>query len=308
MRKISIILILSLLAAVVMPIPAKTKWYKRTSLGTYVDTVLLKVFYVKNYKETLEDQDMKEDICRLSIGTENVVFDYAYGDFFMTNTPPELTANANNPEDSFEIVQKYTTQASRKYIGRKGRKQYLKNYPEKGLLRVYTGIFNNGMYIYEESIPTQDWQLEEGDSVVCGYTCNKATTTFQGRTWNVWYTLDIPYSEGPWKLGGLPGLILKVTDTTGEFDFTAISIQEEKRKEKDYCLINILDTRLIKITPSRYEQMLRMMYDDEVAFNIHLYGAEHANKMHEFMYGKGIPLKTEHKTPCLIEYYGKEKE
>ena len=33
--------------------------------------------------------------------------------------------------------------------------------------------------------------------------CKKATTNFRGRYWEVWYTEDIPISQGPWKLCGI---------------------------------------------------------------------------------------------------------
>ena len=57
--------------------------------------------------------------------------------------------------------------------------------------------------------PVMAWTVEM-DSVktVAGYECHLATTHFRGRDWRVWFTLDIPLSLGPWKLSGLPGLIL----------------------------------------------------------------------------------------------------
>jgi hypothetical protein len=39
--------------------------------------------------------------------------------------------------------------------------------------------------------------------------CKKATTNFRGRYWEAWYTEEIPIGQGPWKLCGLPGMILK---------------------------------------------------------------------------------------------------
>ena len=63
------------------------------------------------------------------------------------------------------------------------------------------------------------WKLEDGDTTIVEYACHKATTHFKGRTWHVWYAPDIPISEGPWKLSGLPGLILAAKDSEGLFSF-----------------------------------------------------------------------------------------
>ncbi|HIR32843.1 MAG TPA: GLPGLI family protein, partial [Candidatus Coprenecus merdigallinarum] len=57
-----------------------------------------------------------------------------------------------------------------------------------------------------------------------GYNCQRATGTFRGREWQVWFTYDIPYNYGPWKLGGLPGLILKAEDSSGTFVWEAVSL------------------------------------------------------------------------------------
>ena len=79
----------------------------------------------------------------------------------------------------------------------------------EGKVSVYTSIFGS-KYLVEEDIPVMDWEIAE-DSVqtILGYECHKATTAFRGRVWTVWYAEDIPVSLGPWKLNGLPGMILQ---------------------------------------------------------------------------------------------------
>jgi Protein of unknown function (Porph_ging). len=77
------------------------------------------------------------------------------------------------------------------------------------------------------------WEILPDSKVVLGYSCRKATCVFKGRTWNAWFTTDIPYSEGPWKFCGLPGLILQVEDERGWFSFICNAISNSKRGYSD---------------------------------------------------------------------------
>ena len=52
-----------------------------------------------------------------------------------------------------------------------------------------------------------------------------ATTDFRGRHWTAWFATDIPVSDGPWKLGGLPGLILEAYDKGHQYTFTAVGLE-----------------------------------------------------------------------------------
>lgn len=77
-----------------------------------------------------------------------------------------------------------------------------------------------------EIITPQEWTITEDTLTVLGYTCQKATAMFRGRNYSAWFTLDIPIEEGPWKLYGLPGMILKAEDAEGIFRFQAIGITQ----------------------------------------------------------------------------------
>ena len=81
-----------------------------------------------------------------------------------------------------------------------------------------------------ENIAPQDWQISTDTASVLGYLCTKATTTFRGRDYVAWFTQEIPINEGPWKLYGLPGLILKAEDTAGLFRFEAIGLTQPNDK------------------------------------------------------------------------------
>lgn len=57
------------------------------------------------------------------------------------------------------------------------------------------------------------WKITNETKKIKDYTCYKATTTFRGNNFEVWFTPDIPINAGPWKWYGLPGLIVEASDT-----------------------------------------------------------------------------------------------
>jgi GLPGLI family protein len=65
------------------------------------------------------------------------------------------------------------------------------------------------------------WKLvTQRDTVILGYSCQMARITYAGRDWVAWYSLQIPIADGPYKFNGLPGLILKISDTKNQHCFT----------------------------------------------------------------------------------------
>lgn len=71
----------------------------------------------------------------------------------------------------------------------------------------------------EETEERPQWVLSDDTATVLSYVCRKAVCRFKGREWMAWFTPDIPSSDGPWKLFGLPGLILKAEDSEGHYIF-----------------------------------------------------------------------------------------
>lgn len=86
-------------------------------------------------------------------------------------------------------------------------------------------------YVVEEPIENIDWTIVE-DSVkkVLGYDCIMATADYHGRKWTAWFTPEIPLQTGPWKLAGLPGLILEADADNGVYSFVATGIQNTTRQ------------------------------------------------------------------------------
>lgn len=98
-----------------------------------------------------------------------------------------------------------------------------KNYPAGRL--THTEKICQDWFSYEEDMPQFDWELTDSAATVLGYECQSARCRFRGREWTVFYTEDIPLMDGPWKLHGLPGLIMKASDADGHYKFECIGIK-----------------------------------------------------------------------------------
>ncbi len=77
---------------------------------------------------------------------------------------------------------------------------------------------------YEGYEPTPDiiWTLSEDTITISGYLCQQATATFRGVEWQVYYTEEVPSSAGPWRLRGLPGLIVKAESKAHTFSLAEL--------------------------------------------------------------------------------------
>lgn len=80
--------------------------------------------------------------------------------------------------------------------------------------------------IYDEKSEPLTWSVSGKTEQVLGYNCMLAEGDYGGRTWRVWFSTDIPYPYGMWKLGGLPGIILKAEDSQGLFKWEAIGLEK----------------------------------------------------------------------------------
>ena len=81
-------------------------------------------------------------------------------------------------------------------------------------------------YRYTEPWPPMQWKLSPGEeAVICGYKCQRATCHWRGRDYVAWFTSEIPLKSGPWKFGGLPGLIMKVFDTRHVYTWEAVGVE-----------------------------------------------------------------------------------
>ena len=108
--------------------------------------------------------------------------------------------------------------------------QIYKNYPAGKVTTLDKIAMSRFRCEEENEIP--EWQLLSDTMTILSYSCQKAVCHFKGREYEAWFTSEIPRSEGPWKLHGLPGLILKATDSQGYYSFECTGMVNAETNEE----------------------------------------------------------------------------
>ncbi len=116
--------------------------------------------------------------------------------------------------------------------GKLWRVRIFKNYPE-GKIRTHDS-FDLCSWNIDEDMEKPEWNVTDSTANILGYECIMATTKFRGREWNVWFTPEIPVSDGPWKLWGLPGLILHASDSNNDYSFSALEVSDKNPGYVEY--------------------------------------------------------------------------
>ena len=154
---------------------------------------------------------------------------------------------------------------------------------------VWTGLPNGQTTVREfifpheyegsEETPEIAWTLTEDTMTVSGYLCQQATATFRGVEWHVCYTEDVPSSAGPWRLRGLPGLIVKAVGKQVQSDARISSAEREQARTEfkaeseahTFCLAE-LRMEASPITYERKPDVQRIAYDKLLKHRNEVYG------------------------------------
>lgn len=80
-------------------------------------------------------------------------------------------------------------------------------------------------YAYTEKIPNT-WKIIPETVMIDKYEAQKAEIHYGGRIWFAWFAQSIPLPDGPYKFGGLPGLIIKLEDSQHNYNFSLIETKK----------------------------------------------------------------------------------
>ncbi len=224
--------------------PDGVKTYDTTEPSSEVlDTTRFVVSYRMLYHQRPENEQPMEDLLLLQVG-RNVTKCYSYKtwqtDSLVRVTPPEqVLANLGSFHGGVQDVIFRDQKAGR---------------------LTHIDQINMDHLLYTEPLPAIDWELADGERSILGYACRRARCSFRGRNYEAWYAPEIAVSVGPWKFGGLPGLILAIRDDAGVLDLEATGVEE---RVEPICMTK---RNYMKTSRNKYLDLKQKIMTDPIGY------------------------------------------
>lgn len=153
-------------------------------------------------KDTTNLQNTESELTVLDIGKDGSSF------YSLHHKKSDSLADLN------EI---YEPDHTKNIFGRRKLQHQVKKYANNSEINY---IFPTGTTYYNVYFdPKINWKITSETKMFNGYKVQKATSRIFERDWTVWFTNEIPISDGPVWLNGLPGLILIAEDRLGSQKF-----------------------------------------------------------------------------------------
>ena len=130
-----------------------------------------------------------------------------------------------------------------------------KNYPQ-GKMTITDGLLMQD-YIYEDTLYAQNWVIQDSSKLILGHECQKAVCQYRGHCWTAWFAMDIPITDGPWKLCGLPGLIMEATSEDNSHAFKLLGMEKAPKEPIVFSKTYVGNNKFEKTT---FEKFLKEQY------------------------------------------------
>lgn len=209
-----------------------------------VDSASFRYTYKLIYlKDTLKFNEKSEDIQVLLLGKNISKYYSQYALDYNSFLKSYIKTHDNYPNNPNKGAWTY---------------ELFKNYPLGKSTVADIASMLSGNFIYEEDPAIFDWKISSEIQKILSYSCQKAYMSFRGRNYEAWFTREIPIFNGPWKFGGLPGLIMKIADSKNNFIFECIGMEVLKEKEP----IKLYKIPYSKVKKSELDKLYRRFHND----------------------------------------------
>jgi len=201
-----------------------------------LDTPKLEVFYNLTFQyDSLDASSLREESMLLLIGEEISVFS-SYNKYRHDSLFIHLD-NATIQKKKADLAG-FLASASR--LPTRFRFRIYKNFPSNQMTTIDRVFSYNFKYV--QPLRPFTWTLTDEKKEISGFRVQKATTRFGGRYWIAWFAPEIPVSDGPFKFGGLPGLIIFLHDTRNHYVFEMVSMNLNTNRKVEFPERNYIKT------------------------------------------------------------------
>lgn len=132
---------------------------------------------------------------------------------------------------------------------------------------LFRSVSTDKYKIKEDQKP--EWKILPEKQKIGAYQAQKATASFGGREWIAWFTTDLPFQDGPYVFYGLPGLIVKIEDTTGSHIMTMIGNKtintpaaESEMQMPDHVKVLGIGGKELEVTKDQFKKVWKAYVND----------------------------------------------
>ena len=111
------------------------------------------------------------------------------------------------------------------------------------------------LFEYDET-RKPEWKILPEKQKIGEWECQKALLSYLGREWTAWFSTDIPVQDGPYVFSGLPGLIVKISDSENFYSFELEGIKNK------FAIAEIKKNKLMKINYDKFRKAYQENYLD----------------------------------------------
>lgn len=112
-------------------------------------------------------------------------------------------------------------------------------------------------YLTVEKMPETKWTLYSEHDTICSQPCQKAIGEYGGRKWVVWFAENLPTRFGPWRLNGLPGLVMRAVSEDGIHHFECRKVEAVKE-----AVTYNVPTEAIKCTRKQFVKLRNQTFEN----------------------------------------------